>query len=311
MSLSRSQRLTWTTSGAPAGGGSDPDNRFSPAHHAGRAVPPSELDLLTIDPGDQPDAAKHPPNLSVVQVTVLGGERVDGRWDHPHPLWRQPFRDVPFPREDERIGLVEVAAQELPAPVGLGITLVPADVATPYDVRAGLVDAADEAGGLRIVQQHDVARPYLLREAGLVLVKDPRVVLVLGGTELGPGVHGAVQRVVNPLCDREELRVGVEHQPPGVDTRAAGVSEQRLQHLRDATAVGSGIDVPHDPAGQEGASPRSGRHEPLRPISGQQRAEHLERHSLDIDLSHRVMVAPTSGSRADPRGATRTRRRGC
>ena len=159
--------------------------------------------------------------------------------------------------------------------------------------------AVDEAGGLRIMQQHDVTRPDQLAQAGLVVFKRARIVLVLGGAEVVARERSAVQRVVKPLGDREERRIGVEHQPPSVDPRAASVSEQRLQHLRDATTVGSGIDIPHDPPGQMGTSPSGGRHEPLRPIPGQQRAEHLQRRSLDLDLPHRAMMSPTSGSWAD------------
>jgi hypothetical protein len=131
-----------------------------------------------------------------------------------------------------------------------GIGLVTADVTSPYDPRPKPADTVDEAGGLRIVQQDDIARADHLSQARQVALQHAGVVLMLGGTEVGSGSQQSVQRIVNPLGDQEERRIGVEHQPPRVDAGAARIREQRLQHLGDATAVCGGVDVPHHPASQ-------------------------------------------------------------
>lgn len=86
------------------------------------------------------------------------------------------------------------------------------------------------------MQKHDVARPDQPRQSAQILIEHPLVVLVLGGVESGSAVHRAVERVVNPLGDREERWVTVEHEPSGVHPRAKTVGEQGLQHLRDTTA---------------------------------------------------------------------------
>jgi hypothetical protein len=229
-----------------------------PAHHPGGAVPPDELESLRATVSNQPHPAEHAEDVALVQFPVLTRGRVDGRWDHSDSFGRQPFRYVPFPGEDECIGEPKVTAQEVPALLGREIGLVTADVATPHDVRTELAHTVNEPCGLRIMQQDDIASAHNRLQAGQVVLQDPRVMLMLGGTEIGSGSRDAMQRVVNPLGDREERRVGVEHHPPGVDAGAARIREQRLQHLCDTPAVWGGVDVPHDSVGQQRARPLGG-----------------------------------------------------
>ena len=148
-----------------------------------------------------------------------------------------------------------------------------------------------EPGRLRVVEEDDVAglhpRDHLLalpRQRGVV--RRPR-----GGVE-PPCVTGdAVQPVVDPLGDGEELGVTAHHQPADVDPVPAGVRHEGAQHLRDAAAARGRVDVPHDaPVEQD---PRRGDVglEPFDALGREEGLEPLQGHRLDADLrdaGHRV-----------------------
>ena len=70
------------------------------------------------------------------------------------------------------------------------------------------------------------------------------VKLAGGRIQLDAGAGRAVQGVMQPLGEFEEFRVALNDQPTGVDVETLGVTQQRPQHLRDATAHGGGVDIP-------------------------------------------------------------------
>ena len=55
---------------------------------------------------------------------------------------------------------------------------------------------------------------------------------------------------MDPLGDLEEVRVATHDHPPSIDPATAGVGEQRLQELGDATAASGRVDVPDGAAGK-------------------------------------------------------------
>jgi hypothetical protein len=117
-------------------------------------------------------------------------------------------------------------------------------------------------------------------------------VVGLGGAEVPAVARRTVEEVVDPLGDGEELRVTAQHQPARVDPGAAAVGQQRRQHLRDATALPGGVDVPHHPAAQQRAGLLGDRGEPRGTLRRQQALEPGELHRLDVDLAHAPHRAP-------------------
>ena len=68
-----------------------------------------------------------------------------------------PVRHVLLTREHERVGGRDVALEERPRLVGLVVARVAPDVAAPHDPDAGGPQAVDHAGGLGVMEDHDVA----------------------------------------------------------------------------------------------------------------------------------------------------------
>ena len=97
--------------------------------------------------------------------------------------------------------------------------------------------AGGQPGGLRIVQEHDVARRDQRADALQVLARDGLVDLALTRAEPATVAGHAVQAIVNPLRDAEELRVAVNHEPAGIDSCAAPVRDQGAEHLGDSPTV--------------------------------------------------------------------------
>ena len=65
-----------------------------------------------------------------------------------------------------------------------------------------------------------------------------------------------VQMVVQPLRDREELRLGFDHHPASVHACAARVAEQRPKQLDHPTTLGGRVDVPDHPPTERFAGTR-------------------------------------------------------
>ncbi|MBW2419861.1 MAG: hypothetical protein JRH19_15045 [Deltaproteobacteria bacterium] len=68
-----------------------------------------------------------------------------------------------------------------------------------------------------------------------------------------------MEGVVQALGDAEELGIALDHHPARVDSGAARVAEQRLEHLRHTATHRGGVHVPHDPARKAFAQGLGGR----------------------------------------------------
>ncbi|MDZ7734351.1 MAG: hypothetical protein U5R31_15905 [Acidimicrobiia bacterium] len=157
------------------------------------------------------------------------------------------------------VGLEE-RPQELPGPVAPLVRLVDTDVAPPDHVQAPRRQPHGQPGGLGVVQHDDVARRRHRGQLGGVPLQDLLVVVDLVRTERSPVPGLAVEPVVDPLRDREELGIAVEHHPARVHTERAGVPEDGVEHLRDTAPARGGADVPQAP----GAERLAGRGQRLR-----------------------------------------------
>ena len=121
---------------------------------------------------------------------------------------------------------------------------------------------------------------------------------VLVGAERAAVADVAVQQVVHPLRDREEVLPPVEHEPTVLDLGAATVGEQRLQHLSHPAPVRGGADVPDRavPEHRPGLVGRSRR--ALRPLGRQDAGEQLEGKRLDVDFLHPDILTHAEGPEA-------------
>ena len=156
--------------------------------------------------------------------------------------------------------------------------------------------------GLRVVAIDDVLGPdqarQLVRRPGQGLLVDRALALA----ELFPVAGRAVETIVDPLRDREELGAGGDHGPARVDARAPGVGEQRLQQLRHSPASRRRVDVPDRAPGEQLLRPRDPRLD-LRPGVAEQRLE-----ALGPKRRHRHLVDP-AGRCVHRRGTLSPRRR--
>ena len=97
------------------------------------------------------------------------------------------------------------------------------------------------------MQQHDIARAHLPEQLVRIRGEDLRVVAGVGVAQVPGGVGLAVNLVVQPLGDREEVRVAADHGPAGRAAQARAVPDEYSQHLGDPAADGGGVDVPDGP----------------------------------------------------------------
>jgi hypothetical protein len=95
-------------------------------------------------------------------------------------------------------------------------------------------------------------RDLLFKHKHLVTQKDPNGPAVppgpvRGGTRVLAEVASisgvAVEMVVDALGDLEELLVAADHDPVTVDAHPPHVGDDGLEHLRDSTPAGGGVDV--------------------------------------------------------------------
>ena len=99
------------------------------------------------------------------------------------------------------------------------------------------------------MQQHDVARTHLPEQLVGIRGEDLPVVAGVGAVQR-PAGGLAVDLVVQPLGDREKLRVAANHDPANRDVQTRDVPHEHLQHLRDPAADRGRIDVPDGPLAQ-------------------------------------------------------------
>jgi hypothetical protein len=125
-------------------------------------------------------------------------------------------------------------------------------VAAPHHPGTSPPDHLDDPGGLGVVNQHDITGLYQCAQLLGIPAEHPLVVGPLSLAERAAVAKGAIEPVVDPLGDREELRVALDHQPTRVDPCAASIRQERLQHLGDSAAGRRRVDVQHRMAGERG-----------------------------------------------------------
>ena len=124
-----------------------------------------------------------------------------------------------------------------PGLLGPLVALVEAHVASPHDRGTPVPQGLGEPSGLRVVQEDDVTGLHAVDDLGAVsrqrgVVRRPR-----GRVQRTRVAGDAVQPVVDPLGDGEEVGVPAQHQPADVDPGARRIGHQGVQHLRDTTAA--------------------------------------------------------------------------
>ena len=142
----------------------------------------------------------------------------------------------------------EVSAKELPPLSTVVVLFVEADMRPPDDVTPDAAGMLGEPGGLGVVEDDDVAGTD---DAGQVVgagAERSLVETVLVVAQRASVTEAAVEVIVDPLRQGEELLVRVDDEPTGVDPDATDVPEQDVQHLRHPTAGGGRVDVDHRPA---------------------------------------------------------------
>ena len=311
MSLSRTHRDTWTSTGSSGPG------RPSPMMTAGLPtvpVPPSRRTNVA-GPGRR-RAIQHAqrrqdsPHGIGGERLVLRRERVDRRRDDPGLVGGNPRRDLIPAREHAGLRRGQVRPQELPPRPGHLVFPVHADVASPHHPGARVCQRRGQPGGLRVMQQHHIAGPDPGRQLHRVRGQHLRVMSGLRRAERGSG-RAAVDLVVQPLGDREEPGVAGDHQPADRDVQVLHVSDQDLQHLGDPATSRGRIDVPDGAPGQHrpellGCPDQlrisRGADDRLQPGHGQPRHLHRMHQAHGIRLPARTRSGPSQGVACLPGG---------
>ncbi len=182
---------------------------------------------------------------------VLWREGVYRGRDHRQLGWIEPLPKIEPIREDEGIGALNVGAEEPPGFAREVVGWVDAHVRAPDDRHPCLHQPRDHAGGLRIVQQHDVSGTNALCHQLSVVLTAALVGSALGLAQPTAVARVSVQSVVQALGYPEELGVARDRYPARITATAARVSDQRAQHLGDAAALGGRVDVPERPRLQQ------------------------------------------------------------
>ena len=133
------------------------------------------------------------------------------------------------------------------------------------------------------MQQHDIAGAHLPEQLVRIRGEDLSVVAGVGAAQR-PAVGLAVNLVVQPLGDREELRVAADYHPAGRDVQARAVPHEHLQHLSDPAADRGRIDVPDGPPAEPGPEPGGLGEQPCVPHGPDDRLESGDRGSGHRDL---------------------------
>ena len=134
------------------------------------------------------------------------------------------------------------------------------------------------------MQQHDIARAHPPEQLVRIRGEDLRVVAGVGVAQVPGAVGLAMDLVVQPLGDREELRVAADHRPADRDVQALDVSHEHLQHLSDAAADRGGVDVPYGPLAEPVPEPGGCGEQPPVSHGPDDRLEPGDRHPRHRDL---------------------------
>ena len=160
-SLRRSQRETWITAGASAAAAAIRTSSARAVDPPRASVAPAEHRLRPAGaPASRPADAQDRRDHVGARISWFLAENasIDGGITRTRAGSR-PSQTYASREKTTASAGAHVRAQELPRRVRAAVRLVDADVAAPDDVRAGGAHRLDQPGGLRVVQQHDVAGP--------------------------------------------------------------------------------------------------------------------------------------------------------
>ena len=115
-------------------------------------------------------------------------------------------------REDAVVGGLYVRQQELPRLARLLVRRVEPHVAAPHQLHAVAGEMRRHAGGLGVVQDHDVAAAQERLQLGRTACSALFVERALEGAEVAAVSTRSMKPVVYPLGEREELRLA-RHRP--------------------------------------------------------------------------------------------------
>jgi hypothetical protein len=194
------------------------------------------------------------------------------------PRWRELLS-----RKHVGVHLGEIRPQERPRFVRKVIRRVNTDVAAPYDGDVRLEQLGSKCGGLRIVQHDNITRTRGPQQAWQIALRGRFVMVSLSRCERTAVTGGAIEVVVDPLRDREERRIAVDHEPSRVDPDSTGVREQRLQQLGDSAARSSRVHVKHAPTVETFARARGGAQEPFGPVGSDDLRKPIQRRATNVD----------------------------
>ena len=155
---------------------------------------------------------------------------------------------------------------------------------------AGATQRLGQAGRLRVVQHDDVPGAHEREQLLRVPAQHALVVAALARAELAAVAGRAVDPVVDPLRDREELRVALDDEPTRVDAGGAHVGKQRLQHLGDAAAGRGRVHVPDRAAAERGLRRLGDVLVERHPVGADQGLEPRRVERLHLDLVHAKLV---------------------
>ena len=269
----------------------------SPRLNVGSPPPPSTI----------PAAARIAWTCVGVELLVLGVERVDRRGDDLDLVVVEPLPHERLAGEHVGVGLLDVDAQEVPRAARDVVGLVDPDMATPDHLRARALERADQPGGLRVVEQDDVVVVDQVDELARVLLQRVLVGLARLVVERAAVAREAMELVVDPLRDLEELRVALDHRPASVDAGALRIADQREQELDDASALGGRADVPDRATVQQFARTADPGGQLLERLGLEHGLEALGRVGCDFDHFKHAVNHARARVRATPLERARTR----
>jgi len=232
---------------------------------------------------------------------------IDARWEHVDAIGFQTVPRVRRSRERDRLCRTSVGHEEVPRGADERARRIRSDVARPDDGRAERSEDRDEPQWLRIVDHDDVTRSYRSTDVDRVGAGDIVVMSALGVAQRTAVAEHTVEPVMDPLRDREELGVTVDHHPARVDPIVHEVSQAGPEQLRDATARGRRVDVPDGPALEDLTSRGETLFVTTAGIGPRDRPEARRGPSVDGDRVHQEPMSGSQRSFPDRTRSIRTR----
>ena len=176
---------------------------------------------------------------------------------------------------------------------------------TPHDPGPAAAQERRQAGRLRVMDEHDVARAHGGGEVPGVVLEHRLVVAVFVLAERAAVPLTPVEVVVEPLGDLEEAGIALDHQPAGVDAGTANVRQQHAEHLGDAPARGRRVEAHDGRAGKPLTQPLAVIDETVDAIAGhdlgeQPRVLRREHHFVHRRSCPGSPIEPRPSIRSDP-----------